>query len=167
MTLFVRLSLCPFSVGPLAAENSFQTFIPASSATTKAIPPSLPPCLTTTRTIWSELTYLSLEVPLIFSLPWVPLGHCSRGPSREPSDLSGLESDGLPPWVAFGHRSRGPASPPSDLSGLDPDGPLGLHAVFSLSYPWASFVGWSLLILYCTLSTFCLFMIADFVTLFH
>jgi hypothetical protein len=70
---------------------------------------------------------------LISTLSWASLAASQEfqplaWPSREPSDLSGLEPDG-PPWVsldlsAFGHLFWGPASrlmfqESSDLSGLD------------------------------------------------
>jgi hypothetical protein len=85
-----------------------------------------PPCLAIARTIWSEWT----------------------------------RADG-PLWVAFGHCSCSLASLPDYHEnhliwvGSIMIVPLGLFEVYTLTSPWASCAGQSLLISYCTLFTFC------------
>ncbi len=103
----------------------------------------------------SDLSGLSLEC----LRSQVTQSNLSASPSREPSDLSGLEPDD-PPWVAFGHCSCSPATPPDWLENHLTWAhsvlvvPLGLHAVCPREFPlsficrtipdyytlWASFV---------------------------
>ncbi len=102
-------------------------------------------------------------------------GHRSRStaslPDYHENQLTWADSSlVVPPWVAFGHHSLGPASPPDYHKNHLIWADSILRKVIPLSFPWASFVGWSLLILYCTLLTFCSFVdciFSDVVSLIH
>jgi hypothetical protein len=103
-----------------------------------------------------------LVVPLRLSLLWVSLAtaHGVQPPSLAimriiwsewpqawwpPLSCTQLS---LPAWLIWEK---------SDLSGLGPDSPPRPSCSFPLEFPWAIFLGQSLLIVYCTLFAFCLF----------
>ncbi len=104
---------------------------------------------------------------LVSAFSWASLatGHPVQPPclDHHENHLIWVDLSLMAPLESLGHCSRCPASLPDCLESylIWVDSavavPLSFHVNSQLSSLWDSFVGWSLLILYCTLFTFCSF----------
>ncbi len=115
---------------------------------------------------WNHLSWVDsslvvpLEILLNFECFLVTQPSLPAWPLWEPADLSGLEPDGPSLsclWPPLGCAAFLPNYHENHLIWVDSIliVLLGFHAISSFSSLWVSLEGWSLLIVYCTLFTFC------------